>query len=358
MKKYEWDILISGSVMHPIEVYEGSFVYMDGREKNFRSLGAGSGMYTSYWSSPGGTMNHTEAFPLPTELSIAWFSYTEAKFYGGNFELPYEKIVDLFKNEELKTIRQEKLYKDKYDNFRIGLAPGGLVVVWAGGAHYLKEIAHFQANEVQVTMEEFHPEITDMTLSEYAIYLYEDHTHIVDNLAQHGIESEKALFKRYMERYSTGFKVNFGDKGSNQISSFSVQFANGECLPFFPEDKVFSERGDYGSMKYFVVDWYHIDQYGKRSELQANVCIKKEEFLRIYEQAWGADHNKAVDVIVNIAKDNKGIEIYLTDGTNRYDFDMEFVQTEIWNTNTSKILHRSSNYIIKEEDFTWDNYSD
>lgn len=354
--KYEWDICISGSKNHPIEVYRGSFVLDDGFNKEFRSLGGGGRMYEGYWSSPGNTMTSADRYPLPTELSVIWFSFTEVKFYGGNFELPYGKIVDLF---------QENSQIRKSDgiglSLRVGFAPGGLVTVWASCGPYLAEIYHFQAKEVEVTFEEFQPNVTDVSVSEYVkVCLSDDYLfYLRKYLTTHTIDSEIALFKRYMKRFNTGFKVSLASPQVNKISNFNVQFANGERLPFFPDDSFFSERGEYASMKYFEVNWHHTDSYGKRSELQANVCIKREEFLRIYQEAWGGDHTKAVDVMVNISADNKGIEIYLTDGVNRYDFDKEFIQAAGYNYTTKKLLFRSSNYDgTKEHKFTWDDYSD
>ena len=351
--RYEWDICISGSKNHPSEVYRGSFVLDDGFNKEFRSLGGGGRMYEGYWSSPGNTMTSADRYPLPIELSVIWFSFTEAKFYGGNFELPYGKIVDLF---------QENSQIRKSDgiglSLRVGFAPGGLVTVWASCGPYLANVAHFQGKEMEVTLEEFRPTYNAKTIEEFVKKRMTNAPYAVEYLKTHTIDSEIALFKRYMERFNTGFKVSFASPQVNKISNFNVQFANGERLPFFPEDSFFSERREYASMKYFEVNWHHTDSYGKRSELQANVCIKREEFLRIYQEAWGGDHTKAVDVMVNISADNKGIEIYLTDGVNRYDFDKEFIQTEIWNTKTQNILRRSSNYIRREYDFTWDDYSD
>lgn len=352
--KYEWGVLISGSKNHPIEVYSGSFVYMSGKEKEFRSLGAG-GLYSGYFGSNGSTTNRASKFPLPTELSVIWFSFTEAKFYGGNFELPYDKIVALFKDDS-----QIRKSDGIGLSLRVGFAPGGLVVVWASCGPYLAYVAHFQGMEMEITLEEFCPEVADeMTLTEYAAFMYDNKPHIIDYLSTHTLESEAALFRRYLERFKTGFRVSFGSPEVNKISNFNAQFANGERLPFFPEDKVFSERGDYASMKYFEVNWYHTDSYGRKSKLQANVCIKKEEFLRIYQEAWGDDHTKAIDVMVNISADNKDIEIYLTDGVNRYDFDKEFIQFAGYNYTSEKLLFRSSNYDgTKDQKFTWDDYSD
>ena len=356
MNKYEWDICISGTRMHPIEVYRGSFVIDRNGEKYFRSLGADQAFYTGPWGIFGSTMNSTEEWPLPTELSVIWFSYTEMKFYGGNFTLPYSEIKELFDNGVLKRSVKDGVQIRKYDNFLIGLAPGGMVVVWACGAFYLKEITRFQAEEVKLTLKEFRPTRANETLEGFTQSRMTNAPYAVEYCAEHGVEKE--LFERYMERFKTGFIINLEDKTYNKLNCFDVQFANGERLPFFPEDKEFSERGDYGSVKYIGMEWIHTS-YGEKKEMQAYVCIKKEEFLRIYNEAWGTDHNKPIDVVVNIGKLNNSIEIYLTDGVNRYDYNMEYVQAEIWETESGKVLYRSPNYVYgKDGDTVWDNNSD
>ena len=47
--------------------------------------------------------------PLPNKLVITWFSYIENKFYTGEFDLPYDKIKQLF-DEGLDVYSKWKTY--------------------------------------------------------------------------------------------------------------------------------------------------------------------------------------------------------------------------------------------------------
>lgn len=55
-----------------------------------------------------------------------FFSLTENQFYKGEFDLPYEKILALFR---------ESLEVDKipFRKIMVGVAPGGAVSVWLTG---------------------------------------------------------------------------------------------------------------------------------------------------------------------------------------------------------------------------------
>jgi len=91
---------------------------------------------------------------MPDSLHIAWFSNTENKFYEGYFKMPQEKLYHLFKegymiysipieNEDGKAI----LHKETFSAITVGLAPKGMVVVWASGQNKI-EIGRYQAQEV------------------------------------------------------------------------------------------------------------------------------------------------------------------------------------------------------------------
>ena len=50
------------------------------------------------WGVSGSTHVVGDQFkPLPVQLELTWFSYTEDKFYTGKFELPANKLLELFR---------------------------------------------------------------------------------------------------------------------------------------------------------------------------------------------------------------------------------------------------------------------
>ena len=91
-----------------------------------------------------------ENFPPPYTLSCHWVSLRERKIYKGTFELPHKTIDSLFKLEKAKMYPFSAYSRHNVYgyNFGVGIAPGGMVTLWASGKHYFqKEIATYQAKE-------------------------------------------------------------------------------------------------------------------------------------------------------------------------------------------------------------------
>lgn len=66
--------------------------------------------------------------PLPDRLEVTFYSYAEKQVYQGSFELPYEKILDLFQR------KQSENPDRPYRSILLGIAPGGGVAVWLTGS--------------------------------------------------------------------------------------------------------------------------------------------------------------------------------------------------------------------------------
>lgn len=81
---------------------------------------------------------------LPHAMKITYFSYTEDKFYSGEFDLPYEKILTLFQAGYDSPRDGEKL---TYDEITAGVAPGGEVSVWLIGIDRRTEVFFGRAKE-------------------------------------------------------------------------------------------------------------------------------------------------------------------------------------------------------------------
>ena len=82
--------------------------------------------------------------PLPDRLKITFFSYGEKQFYKGEFELPYEKMLNLFR-EGVAANKENPTYR----RIMVGVAPGGAVAVWVKGVQ-TKEVFFGQAQKVEL----------------------------------------------------------------------------------------------------------------------------------------------------------------------------------------------------------------
>ncbi len=82
--------------------------------------------------------------PLPVQLSIAWFSFAENKFYSGSFDLPKEAIESLF----VAGFSSPSTGKHRtYESVIVGTAPGGVVSVWLGGEGVVRFVRLLHAAE-------------------------------------------------------------------------------------------------------------------------------------------------------------------------------------------------------------------
>ncbi|MCP4464074.1 MAG: DUF2931 family protein [Planctomycetaceae bacterium] len=84
--------------------------------------------------------------PLPNRLSITFFSYTEDQFYRGKFDLPYDKILELFQTGFYSPNEGGQI---TYDVIVVGVAPGGVVAVWLWGINRRTEVFFGEAEKVE-----------------------------------------------------------------------------------------------------------------------------------------------------------------------------------------------------------------
>ncbi len=141
--EFDWGASESAPELYPMEVIKGTFIYKDEKEQGLYipsggTLDAGWGRAIS---------SHTvgpDLKPLPDSLKIYFFSYTEKLFYKGEFKLPYETILQMFRegvaaNPENPT----------YQKIVVGIAPGGAVAVWLKGV-ITREVFFGQAEKVDL----------------------------------------------------------------------------------------------------------------------------------------------------------------------------------------------------------------
>jgi len=163
MKKYNWLPTECAPEFYPAQIFKGTIFY---GEKS--AVPIPNGRVIDYGWGKDGSVNVVgeEMKEAPTAIELSWISYGEHKNYSGKFELDAKKLDSLFAagyaDPELQNGHGE------YHTVKVGLAPGGKVVIWlTGNRNKQVEVDAFQANEtapfdwklqyptMSVTMEEY-----------------------------------------------------------------------------------------------------------------------------------------------------------------------------------------------------------
>lgn len=140
--KFDWHASESAPFNYPMEIIAGSLSYHDGSGSLYVPDGS---RIDDGWGK--GISSHVtgERFkPLPNKLTISFFSYTENQFYRGQFNLPYDKILQLFQDGYYSPNENKH---STYDQIVVGVAPGGVVAVWLSGILKTTEVFFGQAEK-------------------------------------------------------------------------------------------------------------------------------------------------------------------------------------------------------------------
>lgn len=163
-EKFKWSGTVSAPQENPVEVYSGAIISDDFTY----SFDAIWGTQNTGWGEHGGIMNVSDdQMQIPRKLEFTWYSLTEEKFYTGKWDLDHKKISDLFK-EGFRSYHSGKYITKTYDEFIIGLAPKGRVVVWIMGEKEQIEIGVFQAHDTIITKENAYEDAQYMLEKDYA----------------------------------------------------------------------------------------------------------------------------------------------------------------------------------------------
>ena len=139
MDTFDWLATDSAPQNFPMQIVRGDLILANGGSlyiPDTRTLMKGWGrMESSHVVGP-------ELKPLPTAIDITFFSYTEDVFYQGSFDLPRERIRQLFQDGYYSPkLREDTTYR----RVMTGIAPGGVVAVWLLGPDRITEVFYDKA---------------------------------------------------------------------------------------------------------------------------------------------------------------------------------------------------------------------
>jgi hypothetical protein len=218
MKKYKWLPTECASKRYPMRILNGNLFFED---EGSIYLPDGRLIFNG-WGKIGSIHLVGEEFkPVPERLNVAWFSFTENKFYAIECDLPHTKMRELFSNGYIGPADDEKT---TYSYVMIGLAPKGGIAVWLSGGDVTTEICFIQAKEASIDWSRFFSHI-EMSREEFVQFNLEQVLTNEDliSLKRDGIPS--GLYNIKYRTYYPWEPFIIGNLTANKIL---LQYFNGE----------------------------------------------------------------------------------------------------------------------------------
>ena len=225
---FGWSSSVTAIKDYPIEVHTGYLA----TKKEFITAFQNNGIEDDGWDVDG-QEGGSGGDKIPTLLSLTWVSYTEKKFWLlDEVALPADKILAKFQegffSEDPET---QKPVHNTYKHIVVGVAPGGVAVVFLTGTYHRVEIARFQAVETFVEVDDFMPrpglyKNTKEFLDDY----YDDKEFIAstikEKIKKDGIPF--GLWDTYRKRYNWRFDVQFYKEDDKIKDALDIEYINGE----------------------------------------------------------------------------------------------------------------------------------
>ena len=139
--EYEWGVAVNTPIGYPIRFYAGRVGGMSITGELYSELREPD------WGCAFG-YESTSMDKLPKSVDMVWLSYKEDCFYRLKTAIDYEKIAKLFREGFDERFSNGKMNHTTYNTVVVGIAPGGVVVLWVGSGYFpIKEIGRYQAEE-------------------------------------------------------------------------------------------------------------------------------------------------------------------------------------------------------------------
>ena len=304
MKKFEWRPTANAPKNYPAEIISGNFYLEDSTSIYIPSGHA----LISGWGNTGARHIVGEDFKaIPNKFDIKWVSYLEQKFYGGTFKLPKDKILNIFEEGFIGLSGE----KETFTNIVLGLAPGGVIVIWLNGNKSV-EIGRFNAKEIEVTKEEFIPNAV-LSVKEFVQESRED---FIKEDIKGALDPDNIPFGLW-NNYSTNtynYKTIFSLKSKGSFSDIYLHYINGENFFTVANNPELKEYKLSALPLRTAIYWEDENKNVYGSKLDFN----EDEVKKAFEAINNTSENKKIDLVFEVDKYNGNIEILLKSDTDSY----------------------------------------
>lgn len=248
--KFDWLASESAPKSYPMKVIRGHFY---DPEDGSLYVPDGKLLYHGWGEGQSTHVVGPDLKALPNRLEITFFSYLEDQFYQGSFDLPYERIVELFNSPYYSHKVEEEI---NYHWIIAGVAPGGVVTVWVESIDRTVEVFSGEAEKVdldwsnvttyqEVSRAEWIEEQVEYTRSRLS-------SEEVEELIERGVPAD--LWQAYRTRYD--WQPLFSGQEPPENIGF-IRYFNGERdLIELPLNERFLNRNHAVPKEvHFVWDW-------------------------------------------------------------------------------------------------------
>ena len=296
MNTFEWLPSESSPKLYPMEITDGEFIYSDGSSIN---LPARKVIHNG-WGNPGSIhITGDDLKPVPVKLNVSWFSYTEDKFYSGSYELPHDKMLDLFLQGVDSPTTGEKI---TYDNILVGIAPEGEVSVWMSAEAITLEVATYKAKSADIDWAKI-LDNDEVSRKDYIDIVFEEtmDNNQIEALKDHGVP--KGLWGKY--RLQNQWKPEI--IGSQPIIMWLKTF-NGEN-EYFDFVKTDNTRTHRAVPKKIKINW----QNKSGQKYTATIHFDEEEIFKAYEKLMTGKPEHELTLQLEISEQSHSIDVFLKD---------------------------------------------
>jgi hypothetical protein len=319
METFKWDPSVCAPKMYPVELYTGDFYFENGGSIYISKYSFEHGG----WGEIGSTdVTGSGTSPVPVRLELTWISYTEGKFYTGNFTLPKDSMTQLFKEGFTRFDDKEH---GTYEDIIVGLAPGGIVVVWMRGIGRSVEIGRYQASERKVPIKAFVPDADVKTVDEWVNIVMQEAPEIKDYVKKHGFQY--GLWDTYREKFNFRPVVDFDDKENQVMDEIYMEFFNGEHDAISVERLTTNPFEKHARIQKLEFQWSN-----RRKLWEAEINLDEEEIFKAYRFIYQDNPDQEGQFRIKINKDDSHIWIFLenTDPKNHREVQLQRARIKIY----------------------------
>lgn len=303
MDKFDWLPTECAPKYSAMQIIRGDLIFNNGKSLYIPD---GKVVYNG-WGQLGSTHVVGEDYkPLPVKLDITWFSYMEDKFYSGSFDLPYDKILSLFKEGFVSRLTGEH---KTYDTIMVGLAPGGEISVWLMAEGLVLEVAAFRAEEAEIEWKNINnnPNVSRKDYIQKVIQITMRHLKEpmgrkeIDQLVKDDISGRK--WAGYRKQYLMAPEVI----GATPLVMWLRAF-NGES-EYFDYSRKMGQRTHRPIPKKIIIDWQN--KTGKKYTV--TILFDEQEIFQAYQNLSGDDLGHNLQLEIEINETSPAVDVFLKD---------------------------------------------